>query len=177
MLPFIPKYVPFLCPSFHTAQLTITHCFPCSCPPPWLQCSCGQLCALGGWAVQFGSPGSGHVHLPAAALPRYLLNPSAQPNPPSLRSPVIRASSVVASGGGGESPWSVVGATVAPTHTALVPPPGPQPPHLTLCHRLGGNSRPGPGMSAGRTQFRRGALWHHGPAHRTAGAEGLCTAH
>lgn len=58
-----------------------------SCPPPWLQCSGGQLSAPGGWAVQLRIPGSGHVHLPAAALPRYFLDPSPQSNPPSPRFP------------------------------------------------------------------------------------------
>ena len=83
---FVPEYMPFLCSSFQMARLTIIHSFSCSCPPPWLQCSGGQLSAPGGWAVQLSIPGSGHVYLPAAALPRYLLDPSSQPSPPSLRS-------------------------------------------------------------------------------------------
>ena len=95
--------------------------------------------------------------------------------PPALlpRGPVIRASypNCGLGGVGGESPWNVRGATAAPTRRPLVSPPGPQPPHLALCCRLGDNSCPGPGVSAGRAQLRRGALWHHGPAHRTAGAE------
>lgn len=77
--------------------------------------------------------------------------------------------------GGGEPLWSIIG--TAPTYLLLVRLPGPQSPHLTLCHRLGDNSCPGPGVSAGRTQLCRGALWHHGPTHRSAGTEGPCTAY
>lgn len=45
---------------------------PRSRPAARLQRSGGQLGAPGRRAVQLGGPGSGHVHLPAAALPRYL---------------------------------------------------------------------------------------------------------
>lgn len=77
----LPVPIPPGSPTYHR------HRSPCSCPPPWLQCSGGQLSAPGGWAVQLGSPGSGHVHVPAAAVPRYLLEPGSQPGLPSPRSP------------------------------------------------------------------------------------------
>lgn len=176
--PFIPKYMTFLCPSSQTAQFTVPPYFPCSCPPPWLQCSDGQLSAPGGWAVQLGSPGSGHIHLPAAALPRYLLDPSPQPNCPSPRSPFGQNYFPCCgfARGLGNLPqyhWSY---SCSQPCTPCAPS-GPQPPHFTSCCRLRGSSRPGPGVSAGRTQLRRGALWHHGPAYRTAGAEGPRPAH
>lgn len=93
-----------LCPSSQAAQLSLTRCFPCSRPAPRLQRSGGQLRAPGGWAVQLGSPGSGHVHLPAAALPRYLQSPApTQPASPE-RGLLWSASSLAEALRGGGDP-------------------------------------------------------------------------
>lgn len=166
MPPVIPRYSPCLPVPILPDGATDPHpLFPPQLPP--------SLASVRWWSAQclwgVGSPARlpwKWPHTPSCSSsaqvpPRTQLPPSL----PSPSSPVVGFFSCCGSQRG------------RGTHLPLVPPLGPQPPHLTLCHRLGDNSCPGPGVPAGRTQLRRGALWHHGPTHRSAGAEGPCAAH
>lgn len=171
--PCIAKYMAFVGPSSQMAHLTITHSFqllPSLASVQWwsAQCPWGAGCpARRPWRW----PHTLSCSSSAQVLPR-----------PRPSFPEVSLSEIVPRlwlpEEGGESLWSVLGGPTAPIRPLpRAPPPGPQPPHLPLCRRLRVHSCPGSGVSAGRTQLCRGALWHHGPAHRTPGAERPRAAH
>lgn len=159
--------------SSQTAHLTTTHSFqlpPSLASVQWwsAQCPWGVGCpAPRPWKWPRTPSCSSSVQV----LPR----PGPRSSPPSLRCPC--GQSFFPQCGFGRRVGNLPGVALELPRLPPPPPPGPQPPHLTLCRRLGVHSCPGSGVSAGRAQLRRGALWHHGPAHRTAGAERPRAAH
>lgn len=171
--PFIPNYMPFLCLSSWTAHLTISHSFPIAGPLPGFSAVVVSSVPLGG-----GLSSSASLEVATYTFLQQLcpgtLDPGSQPSPPSLRSPVVSFSAYC-----GFRRRAGVGPPQSVTRAPLLPLPTPWAPasHFTLCHRLRGSNCPGAGVSEGRAQLRRGSLWHHGPAHRTAGAERPCAAH